>query len=355
MSNITEIDKNLKVETTIEREGLVFRNANDAPFGLYGIYHDGEKYRRIPADIAKATNKGVDYLSSNTAGGRLRFITDSPYIAIKVMLPHHTRFAHMPLTGIAGFDMYTYEDGHYNVTKTFVPPHSFTDNYESVHDFDGERKERLITLNFPLYNDVYKLYIGLKDGCVLKEAPAYSITKPIVFYGSSITQGGCASRPGNAYTSIVSRKYDADHINLGFSGSGKAEPVIAEYIANLDMSVFVMDYDHNADNNDHYAASHEPFFKTIREKNPDLPIIIMTRPKHKSLLKPFEYGRLETATKTYENALAAGDKNVYFIPGYELMDAAGQEGCVDQTHPNDYGFFSMAKRVSTELDKILLK
>ena len=354
MSNITEIDKNLKVETTIEREGLIFKDANSAPFKLYGIFYDGERYRRVPEDIAAGTNPGVHRLATNTAGGRLRFITNSPYIAIKVILPHNTLFAHMPLTGIAGFDMYVRNDDKYNVAKTFIPHHSFKDSYESVHDFAGECRERDITINFPLYNDVYKLYIGLKEGCVLKEAPKYTREKPIVFYGSSITQGGCASRPGNAYTAIVSRKYDIDHINLGFSGSGRAEQIMAEHIANLDMSVFVMDYDHNADNNEHYEKSHEPFFKTIREKNPDLPIIIMTRPKHKSLLQAFEYGRLDTARRTYENALANGDKNVYFIPGYELMESAGEDGCVDFTHPTDYGFFSMAKRVIEELDKILL-
>ncbi|MBQ3017145.1 MAG: hypothetical protein IJD79_10235 [Clostridia bacterium] len=354
MSSITDIDKNLKVETNIERDGLVFRNANDEPFQLYGIWYDGKQYRRLPEDIARGTNPGVHNLSTNTAGGRLRFMTDSLYIAIKVVLPHNTLFAHMPLTGIAGFDMYVREGGVYEIAKTFIPHHSFKDSYEGVHDFVGDKCLRDITLNFPLYNDVYELYIGLKEGCEIKEAPKYTREKPIVFYGSSITQGGCASRPGNAYTSIVSRKYDIDHINLGFSGNAKGEAITAEYIAKLDMSVFVMDYDHNAPDNAHYERTHEPFFKTVRAANPTLPIIIMTRPKHKSRLSEAEFARLDIARRTYENALAAGDKNVYFIPGYELMESAGAEGCVDFTHPTDYGFFSMAKRVIEELDKILL-
>ena len=111
MSNITDVDKNLKVETNIEREGLVFKDANSAPFGLYGIYYDNDRYRRLPEEVAKKISPGVHWLSTNTAGGRLRFITDSPYIAIKVALPHNTLFSHMPLTGIAGFDMYVYENG----------------------------------------------------------------------------------------------------------------------------------------------------------------------------------------------------------------------------------------------------
>jgi hypothetical protein len=270
------------------------------------------------------------------------------------MLPHNTLFAHMPLTGIAGFDMYVNDGGKYTVAKTFVPHHSFKDSYESVYDFEGERRERDITLNFPLYNDVYELYIGLQDGCVLKPAPSYEKKDPLVFYGSSITQGGCASRPGNAYTSIVARRYDMDHINLGFSGSARGEQITAEYIAGLDMSVFVMDYDHNAPDNEHYEKTHEPFFKTVRAAKPNLPIVIMTRPKYKERLSASEWKRCDIARRTYENAVAAGDKNVYFIPGYELMEEAGHDGCVDMTHPTDYGFFSMAKRVCEELDKILL-
>ena len=354
MSNIAEIDKNLKVETQIEREGLVFKNALDAPFKLYGIYYDTDKYRRLPEDVAKNTSSGVHWLSTNTAGGRLRFITDSPYIAIKVVLPHNTLFSHMPLTGIAGFDMYLYENGNYSILKTFVPPYSFTDSYDGVFDFPGGSKERDLTLNFPLYNNVYELYIGIKDGSVLREAPGYKI-KPFVFYGSSITQGGCASRPGNAYTSIVARRYDADHINLGFSGNAKGEEAMVKYIASLDMSLFVYDYDHNAPDNAHYEKTHEPLFMAVRAAHPNIPIIIRTRPTHKSLLSKGELGRYEIAKRTYDNAIARGDKNVYFIPGYELMDTAGIEGCVDGTHPTDYGFFSMAKRVIEELDKIFAK
>ena len=353
MKDIAEIDKNLKVETSIEREGLIFRNALQTPFRLYGITHDGERFRRVPDDVARKTNTGVHSLACHTAGGRLRFVTDSPYVAIKVVLPHHTRFSHMALTGVAGFDMYVYENGRYNIKKTFVPPYSFEDSYDGVFDFGGETAERDITLNFPLYNDVKELYIGLKEGSVLRAAPEYTHPSPIVFYGSSITQGGCASRPGTCYPAIISRRYDADHINLGFSGSARGERAMAEYIASLDMSLFVLDYDHNAASNAQYEESHEPFFKTVRAAHPDIPIVIMTRPKHKSLLQPFEYGRLDTARKTYENALRDGDKNVYFIPGYELMDDAFDEGCVDLCHPTDYGFFSMAKRLSALLDEII--
>ena len=352
MKDISEIDKNLKIETNIEREGLTFFNSLSKPFKLYGIYHDGEKFRRLPDDVAAATNAGVHRLSTNTAGGRLRFITDSPYVAIKVMIPHETKFSHMALVGIAGFDMYVFEDGRDRLRKSFLPPYSFKDSYELVYDFPDGKEEHLITLNFPLYNSVHELYIGLEEGCMIKEAPDYKYDKPIVYYGSSITQGGCASRPGMSYQSIITRKFNIDHVNLGFSGSGRGEQIIADYIAGLDMLAFVLDYDHNAPTVEHYRETHEPFFKTVRAAHPDIPIIIMTRPVPKAFLTYEEWQRIDVAKATYENALSAGDKNVYFIPGYELMEFAGEEGTVDLCHPTDLGFASMAKRLSTELEKI---
>ncbi|MBE6645497.1 MAG: hypothetical protein E7612_09030 [Ruminococcaceae bacterium] len=353
MKDIAEIDKNLKVETKIEREGLRFLNARSAPFKIYGIYHDGQRFRRLPQDVAEKTNPGVVNLSVKTAGGRVRFITNSPFVAIKAILPHNTVFPHMPLTGVAGFDMYVFEDGRDRVMKTFVPPVDFEGSYESLYEFSNGAKERIITLNFPLYNEVHELYIGLCEGCDLKSAPDYKYDKPIVYYGSSITQGGCASRPGMSYQAILTRKYDVDHVNLGFSGSGRGEPAIADYIASLDMMMFVFDYDFNAVTVEQYEQSHEPFFKKVRAVHPDIPIILMTRPKPESYFVDTDYQRIEVAKRTYNNALQAGDKNVYFIPGYELMALAGEEGCVDLTHPTDLGFVSMANRLSVEFDKIL--
>ena len=147
MKDISEIDKNLKIETSIEREGLTFFNSLSKPFKLYGIYHDGEKFRRLPDDVAAATNAGVHRLSTNTAGGRLRFITDSPYVAIKVMIPHETKFSHMSLIGIAGFDMYVFEDGRDRLRKSFLPPYSFKDSYELTRAKLSEAKTTLAVMH----------------------------------------------------------------------------------------------------------------------------------------------------------------------------------------------------------------
>lgn len=352
MPGIADIDKNLKIETNIQREGLIFKNALDEPFKIYGVFHDGEGYRRLPRDVAENTSPGVNYHARCTAGGRVRFITDSPYIVIKAVIPYNVKYSHMSHSAHSGFDMYILDGEEHQFIESFIPPYDFDGSYDGVCDFSDAGTEHFITLNFPLYNEVTDLYIGIKEGSTLKEAPEYKYNLPVVYYGSSITQGGCASRPGSCYTAILSRKYDVDHINLGFSGNGRGEEIIADYVASLDMSVFVLDYDHNSPSVEHYEKTHERFYKTVRAAHPDIPVIFMTRPKLR--LTEDERQRIEIAKKTYDGAKARGEW-VYFIPGYELFEISGNDGTVDGLHPSDVGFFSMASRVSKEFDKIFKK
>ena len=233
MTDIAKIDKNFAIETNVQREKIKFYDAKSAPIKLYGVWHDGEGYRRVPKDVAERTSEGLVNLAMNTAGGRIRFVTDSPYVVLKVIYPNYSPLSHMPKTGSAGFDLYVNENGRENFKKVFIPLASTT--FDGVHDFP-DSKERLITINFPLYNKVNEVYVGVHEDYTFKAAPDYTVNEPMVFYGSSITQGGCASRPGNSYQSVISRRYDADFINLGFSGSAKGEEAMRNYIASLPMS-----------------------------------------------------------------------------------------------------------------------
>ena len=345
-SNIAKIDKNFAVPATVDKADIVFRNVENAPFQVLGVAYDGERYRRLPETVAASVSDRVHTLSAHTAGGRVRFATNSSYVAIRAVMPHVGRMAHFALSGSSGFDLYA--DGKY--IRTFVPSVKMQGGYESVIDF-GSVQMRNITINFPLYSSVASLEIGLQETAEIARHIDYSIRQPVVFYGSSITQGGCASRPGNCYTAILSRKLDADHVNLGFSGSGKGEREIAEYIASLPMSCFVYDYDHNAPDTDHLEATHERMFRIIREKQPNLPIVILARPKY--TLTAAEQERLAIIKATYTRAIASGDKNVYFLDGLTLMAMAEEEGTVDGTHPNDLGFASMARALEPLLAEIL--
>lgn len=348
MSDISIVDSNLKVETNISEDDICFYDVKQIPFKVDGVFYEGDRFRRLPENIAKSISTGVYELHANTAGGRVRFKTDSPYVAIHCKMPSMCRMPHGASTGSAGFDLYVHEVKEKYI-GTFVPPYNSKGGYESII-YLGDSQTREITINFPLYSEVSELYIGLKNYSLIQEPRQYNIEKPIVYYGSSITQGGCASRPGNSYQSIVSRKLDANYINLGFSGSAKAEDGIIEYIKNLDMSVFVYDYDHNSPSIEHLSDTHEKMFLTIRNAKPNMPIIIMPRPKF--YLNDEEKERFNIIKKTYDNAISRGDNNVYFIDGKALMQLAEDNGTVDGCHPNDLGFTSIANAIVTVMNNI---
>ncbi len=354
--DISKIDKNLKVESSIKRENLVWLDAASEPFKIYGAY-SRNPYIRLPEDVAKNTNEGVAGLNYNTAGIRVRFRTDSPFIAIKAVFPGLTRFSHMPLTGTSGFDLYRCCDGIQHYLKTFVPPTDAVNGYESVVDLPNQMCE--FVLNFPLYNSVDKLYIGVHADAVFEEPTPYKNDKPVIFYGSSITQGGCASRPGNCYQNLLSQKLDFDYINLGFSGSAKAEDTINEYMANLDMSIFVSDYDHNAPSIEHLKNTHYKLYETIRAKHPDIPYIMLSMPDIDIVpYLPEKFAatlRRAVIMESYIKAMSTGDKNVYFVDGASLFGENYDSSTVDGCHPNDLGFYGFYKALYPLFKKLLYK
>lgn len=213
-----------------------------------------------------------------------------------------------------------------------------------------------VTVNLPRNDHLLSMEIGIEDGAVMREAPEYDIPKPIVFYGSSITEGGCASRPGNAYTSIVSRWLDADHRNMGFSGRARGEAGFAEYLAGMrDMSLFVMDYDHNAPSPEHLQETHAPFFRIVREAQPELPIVILSRPDTDKFPEDSRRRR-DIIRQTYQDAVESGDRKVWFMDGGAFFGPEGRGECtVDGTHPNALGFMRMAQELYPLLCEILGK
>lgn len=347
--DISKVDKNFKVETNINKSDVKFYDVKEEPFKLYGVFYENGYFRRMPKDVAETVNQGVKNLHIHTAGGRVRFKTNSSYVALNTKI-NPSRMPHMAFTGIMGFDLYVKKNGEWIYINTFSPTVDVRDGYEGVVEL-GDKSEKEILINMPLYCSVKEIYIGLSEEAFVMEAQTYKVQKPIVYYGSSITQGGCASRPGTSYQALISSKIDCDYINLGFSGNAKGEDEMADYIANLDMSMFVYDYDHNAPTLEHLEKTHERMFKIIREKNPTLPIIILSRPKFS--LCTSEEERFKVIEKTYNNAKANGDENVYIIKGTKLMELVGYEGTVDNCHPNDMGFYSMAQTLIPQIKEIL--
>lgn len=350
--DISEIDKNFRI-AKVGNLSVHYFNALKAPFEVTGFpwrNGDGPLYR-IPENFTeKEVNRGVLSLARHTSGGTVRFKTDSPYLTIRADYRSFSDMNHMPRTGSAGFDLYTVgEDGKELYLTTIQPkPENRNKTLEQRFNNLPRGKVCTYTLYLPLYSGVKNLEIGVKPGSKVVPPDPQKIRKPILFYGSSITQGGCASRPANNYTTMLCRAVDAPQINLGFSGSAKGEIALAEAIGKLDLAVFVMDYDYNAPNAAHLAKTHEPFFQAVRKAKPDLPIILLSKC---SWISP---ERRDIIRKTYENAVKAGDRKVWFIDGNELFGEAGQNMCtVDHCHPNDLGFYMMYRRVLPVLKEAL--
>ncbi len=350
MKKIEELDRNFAVQSETSEANTKVYDACRPPFSLHGLSAptapDG-RFFRLPPDRAWQVSEGVGTLSCHCAGGRIRFKTNSSYIAIRAKMGNVSKMSHFALTGSAGFDLYA--GAEYLIT--FIPQFQITDElFGEYRTEGGEIKE--YTLNFPLYSEVKELSVILDETAVVEAADDYDREKPLVFYGSSITQGGCASHPGTAYTSVVARRMHLDHINLGFSGNAKGEGAMAEYIAELDMLAFVFDYDFNAPTAEHLTTTHAAFIDVVRRAHPTLPIICISAPtpKHKD-----HATRKQIIRDNVANAKAKGDENIYYIDMSDYLISHGvlHEASVDGCHPNDLGFYFMAQAVETLLKDIL--
>lgn len=347
----------------------------DDSFSLYGVFFNEETncFVRMPCDVAAAINDGVPFLNKLTAGGRVRFATDSRYIAIQAAIPtDHGPMTHMPFTGSHCFGIYV--NGEFSAstqfdamsfTKTCISgnPTYFYDDLRALKpDGDGFQDWKATTadgfreceITFPLYGGVRNLIIGVNKGSKIRKAKPYTYQKPVLFYGSSITQGGCASHPGAEHVGAVCRWLNADHINLGFSGSARAEPAIREYLASLDPSVYVLDYDHNAPNVEYLNETHYPLYQAIRKAHAKTPIVFITKPDFDG--DPNSAKRRAVIYETYCKAKANGDDLVWFIDGETMFDIIGRSDCtVDTCHPNDLGFHRMATHIYPILKDALSK
>ena len=331
-------------------ENIKFYKAFEKPFKVHGLYGDIEKngFRRMPEEVAKNTSSEVHRLHTHTTGGRVRFRTDSSKIVIKKQGDHYLS-PHTTTMMRRGADLYIdYSYG--SVYNHGLMPN---DEPESTVEISMPEGEHDVTVYLPLFGTVGSFEIGLCEGASLKShLTPYRNELPVVFYGSSITHGACASRPGLSYEGIISRKYNLDYMNLGFSGACKAEDAIVEYMSTLQMSAFVSDYDHNAQDPEYLEATHHKMYLKIREKNPDIPYFMISRPNF--YFTEDNIRRRDIIMRSYLDARAAGDKNVYFIDGSAFFNGENPgDMTIDLTHPNDAGFKKMATYIGDVIAKVM--
>lgn len=314
-----------------------------------------EPYDRFPAKAEGAVRKAVWDLSRHSAGLSVRFVTDAATISARWTLrSDRLAMPHMPATGVSGLDLYVkLRSGWHWVANG--RPSKVENEQVLLRHWPGGRREYMLYM--PLYNGVKSVEIGVPEGAVLEAAPLRGPgVKPVLFYGSSILQGGCASRPGMVYTSIIGRRLDWPVWNFGFSGNGKSEPEIAALFAELDPAVYVYDSLPNL-TVEEAKERVEPFLRTLRKTHPKTPIVLVENALYTDIQFNEERRKLITEKNrilrsVYEKLRKEGDKNLRYVPAGELYGNDG-EAAVDGTHATDVGFMRMADVITPVLKPLL--
>lgn len=331
----------------------------DKPVKVYGIpgFYETGKLERFPdylqRELVELHSKNghsiIGHLAKRTTGARAAFRTDSENIHIEMKLKTLEHDVGMSRYSCSSLAVYTGKGEGLRFRGLAVP--GFDDMTGDIA-FTKENKCEDVMLFFPRNEIVENIYITIDDGCCILSPEPYRYEKPVVFFGSSITEGGHASLVTNAYAALLSRWLDFDYYNFGLSGCCLGQKCIGDYICSLSPSVLVCDYDHNAPTAEYLRNTHEPFFKNIREKLPDLPVIFMSAPNYDHMSEADI--RCEIIRNTYENAKNAGDRNVYFIDGRDFFGEDERQFCTTDTiHPNDFGFHRMARVIEPVLKDIL--
>ena len=343
-----------------ERDGVEFVDA----LGL-GIEGQGwpatelaAPFDRLPAKARDKVRPDVWDLSRHAAGLCVRFVTDAPVIHARWTLTSpQLAMKHMPATGVSGLDLYARDDtGHWRWVACATPNAEGTEQGGVVADGLAPGKREWL-LYLPLYNGITSLEIGVPKGATLEKAgPALrGRDKPIVFYGTSITHGACASRPGACHTAILHRRYGRPVVNLGFSGNGRMEPEVGELIAEIDAAAYVIDCCPNLDGAA-TAARTRPLVELLRKARPETPILLVEdrrytdgwiRPGKKSH-NDANHAALKGA---FDDLIAAGVPALHYLGGDALLGEDG-EGTVDSSHPTDAGFADHARAFARSLDPL---
>ncbi len=347
---------------TPDKSGLIWHDV--AEWGVEGrgwpVEDMERRYARLPAKANGIVRPPVWGLSQDSAGMLARFQTDAQAIQVRYTLrSDRLAMPHMPATGVSGIDLYGLNsDAQWRWISVFKPGAGVDGDarlQEGVLTEGLDPGSRAYTAYLPLYNGIEKLELGFPVGAKVQPI-APRTEKPILFYGTSITHGASASRPGMVHTAILGRRLDQPVINLGFSGNGKMEPEVAALLAELDPSVYVIDCLPNMVEAE-VRQNAEPLVRKLREARPDTPIVLVEdRTYAWAWVKDSARQRHETSRsaliRAFDNLVADGVKDLHYLPGADLLGSDG-DGTTDGSHPNDLGFLRQADAFEPVLRKAL--
>ena len=356
--SISALDKHMQT-VPADDSGISYLPPDRAPFELSGLYWyniDG-KFRRLPLAGRDVLPVNVDRLADCPAGAKVRFRSDASKIHIRVRRAAFDAVDSMNYLVRAGFDLYVGDPGKeqfYRTSRSKVADTCFTalmfDARPEVPGGKVENKMRSFTLYFPLYHPVESLEIGLPPGC--KAAPPLPLAedeRPIVVYGTSITQGACASRTGLAWTNMVSRKIGRHVYNFGFSDGGKCELPVAGVLASIENPLlYIIDCEANL--GDAYTEKLEEFLPVLIKKHPQVPILVMSRYR-------MTYWKLHPLNVEKQKALieklSARGAKVHFLDCSDILGLDYAETLVDGLHANDMAFKLITEAVYNKIKTVI--
>lgn len=316
-----------------------------------------DNYDRLPAKAEQTVRKEVWNLARNGAGLHVRFRTDADEIIVKYTVTGSKQMNHMPATGVSGVDLYSRsKTGQWLWSSA---RYSFGDTV--VYRFNDLTKEdgRVYTLYLPLYNHVSWMEISYPAESVFQfEEPVKG--KPIVVYGTSIAQGGCASRPGLGWTNILGRKIQSPVVNLAFSGNGRMEKEVFEFISDIDAELYVLDCLPNMASKTYIDGELKKRLLEgiafLRAQRPGVPILLTDHCGYTNEstndVSRYTYqvvNKIQLAV--YDSLKAAGTKDLYYLKKDEI--GLNIESTVDGIHPNDIGMMQYAEAYFLKIREIL--
>jgi len=320
--------------------------------GLWWFDENAPELWRLPARLQDKVRGEVWRIGTYPSGGRIRFASDTAALAVRARWETPGNMHNMCAIGRMGIDLFM--DG-----KAWLPVWPEEAGEREFVFFGGaEAKMREFTLHLPLYHAVNVLAVGFTPGAKINPPAPFVVEKPVAFYGSSITQGGCATRPGMSYQAILSRMLNIDFVNLGFSGQGRGEPEMAQAFAEIDASVFVVDFAQNCPTVEELDERYAPFLETVRAAHPDVPIICITPIFSTREVSADERlaqnpAKREVIRRAVTERQEAGDANITLVEGLSLLGETEGHATVDGSHPSDLGFNLMAGRLAPAVESAL--
>jgi len=323
-------------------------------FTIIGRFHSENSYRRFPPKYENSLRKEVWNLGQHSAGISIRFRSNSPFIDVKWVVMNDAVMDHMPFTGIKGIDLYSFVDGKWKYISTGRVKGK-SNEFMMVNNAGDDFREYL--LNLPLYDGTDKVLIGIskESSITVPEEKYLTLKKPVVYYGTSIAQGGCASRPGLLFTNIISRAIDRPVINLGFSGNGTMDLSVGDAMCESDASLYVIDCLPNMKSELVYDRTIELVMKLHRER-PEVPVLLIEAFPYTNgftnLPASVNSKKNTELKRAYDSLKKAGISNLHYREGGDLI-GNDYEGTVDGVHPNDIGMLRIAEALVPTIRRLV--